>query len=71
MSKALRTWIGSSRFDSNVNLREYEYSDGSIHYTFYDRTGRCAGNPTKEESERIVKEWKLQLVEDLRDFWKD
>ena len=66
MSKHLRTWVGKS----NTLLKEYEYSDGSIHYTFYDRRG-YAGNPTKEEAEQIVKNWKLELTEDFREFWKD
>lgn len=72
MSKHLRTWIGSTRFDIDrgVNLKEYEYSDGSIHYTFYGQTG-CPSNPTKEEAEQIIKNWKLELTEDFREFWKD
>lgn len=71
MSKHLRTWVGSTRFDINrgVNLKEYEYSDGSIHYSFFGGVGSIS-NPTKEEAEQIIKNWKLVLSEDFTKFWK-
>lgn len=60
MSTVLKVWRGTG-FDKNVRLTQYRYSDGSIHYTFYDRIG-CAGNPNQEEAEQIIKSWKLQEV---------
>lgn len=60
MAKILRRWIGTG-FNNNVLLTEYEYSDGSIHYTFYDRFGH-SGNPTKDEAKEIVKRWNLKEV---------
>ena len=63
MSKALRTWTGSNKFNENVRLIEHQYDDGSIHYTFYPRVG-APGNPSKAEADEIVKSWRLVLAED-------
>ncbi len=60
MSKELRVWKGTG-YNANALLKECEYSDGSIHYTFYPRTGLPA-NPSKEEAEMIIKRWNLKEI---------
>jgi hypothetical protein len=61
MSKVLAIWRGTG-FDKNASLTKYEFSDGTIHYTFYDRLGH-AGNPNEHEAEQIIREWRLEEVE--------
>lgn len=44
--------------DSNVRLKQYQYSDGTIHWEFRDRLD-LPSNPTDEEAKEIIKRWHL------------
>jgi hypothetical protein len=60
MSIMTKCWKGKG-YNENATLMQYEYADGSIHYTFYPRVG-LPGNPTEAEAREIVKRWNLEEV---------
>lgn len=62
MAKLVKLWKGSRTVDKNVRLKRYVYSDGSTHYEFRDRFGKPS-NVTKDEAEKIIKQWRLVEAE--------
>jgi len=61
MSKLVKMWKGTG-YNKNVRLKQYVYSDNSIHYEFRDRLG-MPGNPTASEAKRIIESWRLIEVQ--------
>ena len=60
MSTMIKLYTGTRPLDKEVQLRVYQYDDGSIHYSFIGRNGLTAGNPTEEEAQDIIRHWKLE-----------
>ena len=60
MAELKKIWKGTG-YNKNVTLKEYKYSDGTIHYEFRDRN-YLPGNPSQEEAEEIIKRWRLEEI---------
>lgn len=57
MAKLVKVWKGTG-YDKDVRLKQYIYTDGSMHYEFRNRFGKPS-NPTEQEAKRIIKLWGL------------
>lgn len=47
-------------FDKGATLSVYEYSDGSIHYTFRDRLGKPSNVDGHNEAEFLIETFNMQ-----------
>lgn len=47
-------------FDKGATLSAYEYSDGSIHYTFRDRLGRPSNVDGHNEAEFLIETFNMK-----------
>lgn len=62
MSRVTRVWRTTKKFNREAGIEERIYSDGTLHYTFFDTFGR----PHTVEKEEINKLIKTFFMEELK-----
>ena len=61
MSMIIKRWAVTNGFNKGAKVEAYQFSDGSVHYSFRDRFGRPM-DLSEKEAEKTIKLWKMQLV---------
>ena len=57
----IKRWAVTEGFDKGAKVEAYQFSDGSVHYSFHDRFG-LPMDLSEKEAEKTIKLWKMQLV---------
>lgn len=66
MSTRVELWKSELKGSGEARLERYLYSDGSLHWHFRDRLGHPYTPRDEEDVKKIIKNWFLVKVEDLK-----
>ena len=61
MAMMIKRWAVTNGFDKGAKVEAYQFSDGSVHYSFRDRLGRSM-DLSEKEAQKTIKLWRMQLV---------
>ena len=62
----IKRWAVTNGFDKGAKVEAYQFSDGSVHYSFRDRFGRPS-NVSEEELPKMIKDWRMELVFEVKE----
>lgn len=62
MAELVNRWAVTRGYDKGAKVELYRHSDGSEHYTGRTKTGFAYGIRDREEAEKIIKNFRMELV---------
>lgn len=66
MSIMIKRWAVTEGFDKGAKVEAYQFSDGSVHYSFRDRLGRSM-DLSEKEAEKTIKAGRMQPVFEVKE----